>query len=416
MATKQCLTSADAAWVGLLAPGVACSGHGICTSEGLCVCDAGWSGRSDYFDLRIATMPNGTELSLDCSTADSTVVGAWAFFIVAAVFKAASALRALVVLCRRRGWGGSRGWRSAVRHPPYIVLTMDIATIAFFLIPTAVLKIATTQVLGTDVAVTLLLGTGVALQLSMEALLKVNLFSALAKARLRGAMQNADRLVRIFTTNQIGMWFFYFAMSVVPGFVMLGLDPSVGPIASHRDALLVLRNCGVAAWLTAQMLGLMWMYRELSTVLRTVKETAEMGVAQTRADTVSSVIAYLAKEQRKLSLTLAVSFSVYTAFSVPYLWPFITAPTAVVMGFASFSGANWGQALIGSAQAQDQASKDASGAVSPRAQQPLGHSSTTSGASSARFAQFLRSSGRGGVGQGPGSVTAVSTAPSTGPS
>ena len=83
-------------------PGSTCSGHGTCVNAStavsssfasLCACDAGWSGASDLFDLRVAVDPaTGAPLALDCPVPDAMPL------VMYAVFTATHVLRALIIL------------------------------------------------------------------------------------------------------------------------------------------------------------------------------------------------------------------------------------------------------------------------------------------------------------------------------
>jgi hypothetical protein len=127
-----------------------CSGHGVANSQGLCACDAAWSGGADLFDLRVSDT-DGQVLALDCSVPGVGVQVVWTFFLLASVYRAFFALSGLKKHVESLGANAD--------DATFRILAFDVIVCTPLFLVTAALKLTdslqTPHVIGTDVATTL---------------------------------------------------------------------------------------------------------------------------------------------------------------------------------------------------------------------------------------------------------------------
>jgi hypothetical protein len=251
--------SAGSLWMGA-AP---CSGHGLVTEQGLCLCDEAWDAGADLFELRVATTDAGQVLAVDCSVPLAGVRTAWAIFLFFCMYRFVFAYLSFARQVREQGVD--------VHSFMFRTLAFDLCVCTPLFTATALLRLTdspqTPHVIGTDLATTLVFVTGTLATVSAWAMFEIHQFSLLCVGNNLGDHAGTKRgIERQSTTNYLLVASYGF-LTILPTVVALGLDKAKGPVASGEFIIIIVRNVGVVVWQICALVGAILMQREISSLL-----------------------------------------------------------------------------------------------------------------------------------------------------
>lgn len=332
------------------ASSIPCSGHGVCanftiasTSRSMCVCDYGWNGGADMFDMRIGMDPlTGVTMSLDCSVSAAGTIVVWSLLLVFSLHRTFENVRCLHEMSsqKKRPTKLSQLFKE-VRYRSVIV---DLLTICPLIVSTSLMKIATAFsptpfVLGTYAPLTVTLVIGVFCGLVTVSDFLSHQLEILVKSQIdhAGSRERVLSLSRRLTALTLSS---YLMLSVVPALVTLSLDKSLGPIQNDQYVIIVVRNVGIVGWQVFQLLGSRYLVKETRAIKAFLvpSRNGETGGVQgshsaptspkSRAllqggpstDRMASIIMMMEHRSRNLTKTNVVVGTVYAVFCIPQLF------------------------------------------------------------------------------------------------
>jgi hypothetical protein len=344
----SCLTSFDSPAFGLANPGQACSGHGTClnvTLENesqpryLCACDSGWNGVADMFDLRIAVV-NGTVFTLDCPNSVVTHSVLWGLAFANSLLRECTIVSAFLLLLYEGRYKRKKTFYRILTEGhlvPIILFDMIISTP--LLIIAAVRKLFYLDVFGTDVLMTLSAVFGIWLGTLGFSVFEHQTFKALTRGALMNVSerQRLDSMhLRLLTTA----WITY-SIVVVPTLAALALNKIDGPITSNEFILLLLRNIGFILWYIFFGLAARSVALQAARILNSLSVHSKDGSdgsskASPKQDAALNVVEFLKQNDKELATRSIFMLFVWSATSVPQLWPFHGYFMAILSSIAAF--------------------------------------------------------------------------------
>ena len=309
-----CPTSQDGLYYGLISSSE-CSGQGQCINatgysshfDALCVCNSLYSGESDMFDLRVARLPDGTWLSLDCPNPRIGVYVIWSAQLLFLCCRELLILRAMFSQFRYKG---RLTLKAALSYMPYRVLAVDGFIAGVILLGLPIQKLLPEGlVIGTDIGPTLCLVLGTLFGTLAYNDFEFAQFRALVKASSMDFAMHKQLLRRQRTVLGV-THFAYCFFSLVPSVVALRLDKSLGPIQNQEYVTLVLRNIGIIIWLSCQWIADVFMQREIRAIVGALVQVGSTGGS-------TSVLDYLNKHAAVTKSTAASACVIWLLFSLP---------------------------------------------------------------------------------------------------
>jgi hypothetical protein len=305
-----------------ISPNPPCSGHGTLQSNGLCSCDALFTGASDLFDQRIA---GSGGLSIDCPSSMIGIYIMWSFVLIVASLRAVNLSKALYVVHQRHQ---AKSIGAAMKLMAYRVLFLELFGTTPNFLALAILKLAYQHVIGTDIGVTICLTSTVIFYLIANSDLELAEFKMMVRAGMktddvRRSMVSRHRFFVI--TGAI----IYIGLGIIPTYYMLSVDKSVGPTCNTTLALMLIRSVGVASW---QLLSLIGKINVKNRMHDAVAIASSESPVQSKAQ---EVLSGLENEVKKNVKQCAVACTLYAIFMLPWLWTQQTYLVAFVTAIAS---------------------------------------------------------------------------------
>ena len=340
MATDDCPSRDDGFGYFGLVNDSPCSGFGQCVNasefstyfSSLCLCDETHSGESDMFDLRVAKLPSGEYLSLDCP---NPRIGVYIVFSIQLIAFFAREITIIVAMAYQyMVKGGPLTLKGIYDFAPYRILLFDMLLANPIVLAFSIQKILPLGiVVGTDVLVTLCLifgtfGLSVAFnEYEFSQFQSIVRASSMEYDMHEKLLSRQRRIVR-------GAKLSYWILAGIPSFAALGLDKSKGPVLNYEFVLLLCRNLGIALWAALQWIADMHMKTELEKLSETLQQVSGVSVGATR------LLSYLEDRCRHTKKTCIFACLIWGMFSVPvshtqyhitttltigeiqYFWPF----------------------------------------------------------------------------------------------
>lgn len=352
-----------------------CSSHGVCVDSTsvafpkACLCDMGWTGASDMFDLRLGGVvvdTQGRALALDCPQPTSLALGMYGLLTAAYLVR-----QLLLMAALRRKLGAKfpgrdkRGWayvRALGMNMPTRVLLLESVIANPIFLCFCGLKLASTgeAVIGTDPAVTVLYGGGILTMFVVFSDFSISQFRTIARSRSLNT-ETSDRITKVFMRNTLLEGILYALNSCLFPLAALAGDKSVGPIANSEYALIIARNVGVPimfGFRAINLRSLMYEVRIIQTQMggpptatsdggssggpgqggpAASGSTARLGNAQMKSsrEAAQGVLTLLDDASKETIKQVFVAGVIYAVFSLPWFWPFQQIAFAIVVSLAS---------------------------------------------------------------------------------
>jgi hypothetical protein len=395
-----------------------CSGHGQCidtstfttttttTFSHLCACDAGWSGASDMFDLRILTHPITNQvLSLDCTTSTTTTYVFYALLLLTHVIRQVILIKALQTkfkhLPAKELQAAHGSYIKALWNymPTRVLLCENIIANPLILVA-CIQRLATVgsgmneMVYGTSPSFTVTMALGIMGMFTFFSDFSISQFRTLATSRMLSP-ENGALVVKRFKQGQAAEWFLYFVSSFLCPIIALGLNKSSGPIVSNEAVLLVFRNCGVVLMMALRFWNAHSLIREVEAILVPIKNLSagaggktgdstgtagstnnnKVAVAEQQqqhhgndggsgstnrtgaGEAAARVLDYLKAQQKEMKKTAMVGGTCYFIWSIPPFWSWQMACQCFIVSLGSISN-NEGLVFL---RANKEAAKQSSG-------------------------------------------------------
>ena len=291
-------------------------GQGTCVEsplpqfQTLCLCHNGFSGRADYFDLRVF-INSTTELSLSCPVSEIATNVVWTLFLLAYTVRFGVTMYVLVVL----------GHMKKLRSISKKLMLFDLFGCIFALsIPIQKLWFDKESVFGTSPLATFCQVTSNFYLITLWCVSQIEEFKILTNIRSWNQYK-VNPLAKFHLKLQVYVLFTYFVIGVL-SFIALGLDKSKGPLISKEVVILVLRNVSFLFWSLFLFVGVIKVQeRERSTriLLGTSSATSAAYINNNRS---VRVVKYLERHKSAIKKQVIVASLLYIIFSIPPLWEF----------------------------------------------------------------------------------------------
>jgi len=292
----------------------------------LCVCNPGFDGASDFYDLRAAQNADGAWLSYSCPNSLQGTVVAWSLFLVALLMRQALNIYSFTTtVVRSNNHSGGSNLVPFYRRMPFRVLIIDGFIATPLLILVCALKLAPDpQVIGTNVLITVAMSLGFTLWIIVWADYTNAQFFILVSARMTmGEGTPGRHLIRIYLAIAIVQPMLYFIFNASPTIAMLFLNKSLGPSANDQAALLVARNVGLFIWNFSVYSGFWVTMSELKTVQIKDSSSDHQGspIQSNKGVTKAVRVIGFLKEQQVRTLKQLVIYTLVSAiFTLPWFW------------------------------------------------------------------------------------------------
>jgi len=293
------------------------------------------------FDLRVATLPDGTSLSLDCPNPS---LGVTIVFTAQLVFFSIRQVLLLIALSMHIRHKRKVTFNFIRTYMPYRVLMFDGLIANPITLGFPIQKLLPNGfVAGTDVGVTLCLVLGTFLITWAYNDFEYTQFHAIVRA----SSMNFELHNRLLVRQRKLMWMTklsYSCFAIVPTLVALGLDKRLGPVKNYEFVALILRNIGIVIWVASQWVADLYMQREIRTII------ASLQYMNLGTQGASPVLHYLNKHAKTSNRTAVIACLIWIFFSLPYFWPFQGYAMTIVSCLGILGSANEAVVLMTSAQ------------------------------------------------------------------
>jgi len=286
-----------------------------------CFCQDGWNGGADFNDNRVFfNASSGNWVAISCPNSVTGQLVMYSLMLAFLMIRAAyDAFGLHDIITKRKDKP-----LSFISNVQFRILVFDFVAGTPSLVAMCCLKLATDQVIGTDVAVTFLCIFGFSCWILAWADFCISQFAALIKFVALGKPQMALRMLHVYKRATIAQMVVYILATGAPTFAMLFGNKSLGPDASNETTLLIIRNVGVILWVLSLVLGTRLSIQELdkfhgSSTLESSKETGAATSQQQHPTTnaTSRVISFLRQQHVQVTIQAAFITCLYIVFTTP---------------------------------------------------------------------------------------------------
>lgn len=299
-----------------------CNGFGqLVTSsvdgQAYCLCDALYSGGSDFFDTRFA-VEGHPELSLTCTASRVGELVLWGLIVLAVV-----GFRAVQVgktwrekYATQANKQGSFKWSFALK-----LLAFDLAVLVPLCTTVAALKMSG-QVMGTDIPVTLLFSL-VPIFFQLENSLLASEEFRILTHFLPSAKR--ERMMTMRNRLELVSWTAYCLGACIPTFVALSLDKSLGPLLNGEYVTILVRNLCIVVWSASATLANFMVFQSFKNIL-----SSEM------RDRNNQAVNHMRTANKRLVIMYSLIALMYVVFCIPDLWGYQTYCYGVIIFLGVF--------------------------------------------------------------------------------
>jgi hypothetical protein len=232
--------------------------------------------------------------------------------------------------------------RDLVHYLPARVVTLDMMFATPVLAASAVLKIATDQVIGTDSAVTMCYLAGISLMALIYSDFSIHEFLLLTKSRNMHQSASLSSMTALYVLLSVATTVLYLFCVVLPTALMLPLDHALGPDSNNQTVLLLVRNMGVVLWLVCYLVVTYYVAHELRALIAGHQQAHSpshtpvptSGSSNAPGGAVADVLAHLMEAQFKVKTQTGMGAVVFTAFCIPVAWPYQQFQLALMTAIA----------------------------------------------------------------------------------
>ncbi|KAH9259970.1 hypothetical protein BASA81_001730 [Batrachochytrium salamandrivorans] len=301
-----------------------CDGFGQVVNSSIngqpyCLCDALYSGGSDFFDTRFA-VEGHPELSLTCTASRVGEFVLWGLIILAVIgFRVVPVSiiwrEKYSALVNKQGgkYISQSGfkWSFALK-----LLTFDLVVLVPTCSVAAALKVAG-QVLGTDIPVTVIYSlVPIFFQLENSMLASeefriVTHFLPVPERKRMTAMRNRLELMS---------WAAYCLGAFIPTIVALTLDKSLGPLINGEYVTILVRNLFIVLWSASATLANFMVFKSFENIL-----SNEM------RDRNNEAVNHMRKANKRLVIMYSSIALMYAVFCIPQLWGYQTYCYSIIV-------------------------------------------------------------------------------------
>jgi hypothetical protein len=334
---------------------IPCSGYGTCVNTTninypqLCQCDWNTIAPSDIFDLRVDM--SDLSLATDCVTPRLAIRIIAAIFLFAIVIRSYFDIQAIRLRIARGH--APKKFSDLFTVSVNRILMIECFITVPFLTAWVILKLATDQVVSTDIGVTVVMSVGVVSMAIGHGELQHQLFAALISGHFKKRVENI-RLLRLNRSLHWGVICSYLFLCILPTLISLSFDKSLGPFNSGILTILIVRNMGMTIW---QLCALGAAAITAQSVHHLVKTIGDLQGADTKA-----VLDFVKNDEKSIAKKNMVALAMYIAFSLPWLWP-LQGIQMLLMGILACIGMMPGNTLYNTLKAANKTSNATSGAA-----------------------------------------------------
>lgn len=287
--------------------GGTCNGGGEFLPEfNRCRCFPLYSGAADFFD----SSEMGGGLSLGCSNFRPGEIVMWSLVMLALLHR--------WVLVARAGWRRYKTHPNRVWYKDFAlrVLAFDSLVSVPVLITTSGMKLAG-YTLGTHAGVTVYFFVGVTCYQ-----LTVKVFSRREFEVTTSFLPRVEReqLLRLYGRMQIASWILHLVGAGIPTVVTLTLDKTLGPIANHEFAYILVRNIAVLLWCLTSYVEARIVFHKFNELVQSLVNT------EARA-----ALERMRLGNQRLNHVFVFMVLLFGSFSIPHMWGYQTYAYGILL-------------------------------------------------------------------------------------